>query len=404
MPSTPPSRPADRQREPKRILFVEANEDGTVGGSHKALYDLVRLIDRRRFEPLVLFYQHNEYIGRLRDADVEALDFEDVRRGERQVRGDSNVVVKVGGLLARIRQRMRFLRAHRIDLVHLNNSPKVGSDDWLPAARLLRIPCLVNVMGDARGDTGRVRKWLFRQFDHYLPISRFIADAMEGHGIPRQKMDLIYLGVDVEAIRSGVRKSRGEVRTELGVPDGAVLALMIGNIREWKGQHVVLDAFARLEGEARERLHIAFAGAAGAADVPYQQRLADIVARAKLEERVHFLGPRSDVPDLLAAADIALHASIRPEPFGLVVIEAMAAGRTLIAANTGGPAEIVEEGTGFTFDPAEPAQLASLLDRLVRDPAQVNAVGHRAGQRAEAFSIQAYTAGVQRVYERMLGD
>jgi glycosyltransferase involved in cell wall biosynthesis len=388
--------------KPKRILYIEANEDGTVGGSHQALYDLVRSLDRARFEPVVLFYQRNPYIERLRALGVDARDYEDVRRREIAAHQAGNRLTKVRTLAAAVTRRLQFLRAEAIDLIHINNSPRVGSDDWLPASRLARIPCIANVMGDARGDTGTVRRWLFRRFTHYLPISRFIRDAMITQGIDESRMDLIYLGVDIEAFEQRIMRRRDDVRASLGVGPRTLFALMVGNVREWKGQHVVLEALSRLSSEQRARIFVAFAGAESAGDREYRARLDRTVASAGLADTVVFLGGRNDVPDLLNAADLALHASVRPEPFGLVVVEAMAAGRPVMAAREGGPGEIVTPQSGWIHDPSDAATLATLLAGVLDNPSQLEAMSRGARARAESFSVAAYAAGVQAVYVRLL--
>jgi glycosyltransferase involved in cell wall biosynthesis len=126
------------------------------------------------------------------------------------------------------------------------------------------------------------------------------------------------------------------------------------------------------------------------------------VKRGGLADHVTFLGSRDDVPDLLNASDIALHASVRPEPFGLVVVEAMSLGKAVVAANTGGPAEVVDRSSGITFDPTAPAQLGEVLTSLVRDPMRRVELGKGALQRAEQFTARRYAAGVHRVYDRVL--
>jgi glycosyltransferase involved in cell wall biosynthesis len=118
---------------------------------------------------------------------------------------------------------------------------------------------------------------------------------------------------------------------------------------------------------------------------------------------VHFLGARGDVPDLMNAADVVIHASTVAEPFGLVVVEAMALGRPVIASKLGGPGEIVAPGTGWTFDPTEPRQLARCIEEALGDPARAREVGRAAIERANAFSIEATVAGVERVYTEVLG-
>ena len=71
---------------PKRVLLIECNEDGTIGGSHQALFDLVRSLDKARYEPVVLFYQSNIYEEKLRALGIEVHSFEEVRKRELRIR------------------------------------------------------------------------------------------------------------------------------------------------------------------------------------------------------------------------------------------------------------------------------------------------------------------------------
>ena len=112
----------------------------------------------------------------------------------------------------------------------------------------------------------------------------------------------------------------------------------------------VVSALEQMSPELRRRLHVAFVGPRA----PTTRRTWD-GSCARLEGRrrdeVSWLGGRTDVPDLLNAADVALHASTLPEPFGLVLVEALALGKPLIAARRGGPIEVVTPDTGILFDP-----------------------------------------------------
>jgi glycosyltransferase involved in cell wall biosynthesis len=257
-------------------------------------------------------------------------------------------------------------------------------------------------MGDARGPVGSwLHRRLFRAFDHYLTISEFMTHAMLRAGIQSDRIDLIYLGVDLEAFRARVKRTREDVRRELGIPGHSVMALMVGNVRQWKGQHVVLAALEQMPASARNGFYVAFAGALTVDDRAYMNELEATVERAGLADHVSFLGSREDVPDLLNAADIALHASVRPEPFGLVVVEAMALGKTVVAANSGGPAEVIDGCSGITFDPMMPEELAEVLTDLVRDPIRRGELSKGALQRAEQFTVRRYSAGVRRVYEHV---
>jgi hypothetical protein len=131
-----------------RILLVENNEDGTVGGSHKIQADLVTRLSRE-FEPVVLYYQDNLWAERLRAAGLEVHTWDEVRRREKQeyaARGKVGTLVTLANAIA---FRRRFIREQGIALVHLNNSPFNGLDDWLPAARLAGVPCVVSQVAHA---------------------------------------------------------------------------------------------------------------------------------------------------------------------------------------------------------------------------------------------------------------
>ena len=110
------------------------------------------------------------------------------------------------------------------------------------------------------------------------------------------------------------------------------------------------------------------------------------------------------VSDLVNAADLAIHASVKPEPFGLVVVEAMALGKPVIGASTGGPAEVLTPECGITHDVQDPGELARALTRLVNDPAERARLGANALLRVEEFSVRRTIEGTERVYHRFLAD
>jgi glycosyltransferase involved in cell wall biosynthesis len=395
-------RSVEPHRRPVRVLIIESNADGTVGGSHQALFDLAVRLDRARFEPVVLFNQDNPFVGRLRDRGVEVVLFEETIRKEREIKRSGGVFAKVKGFGSALLRRRVELRRLRIDLLHLNNSPAVGNDDWLPAARLVGIPCVVTAMGDSERQRRWIHRWLYRRFDVYQAISRYMASALEKHGVDSSRIELVYLGVDFDNLRARVRRSREEVRAELGIGADQLLVLMVGNIRAWKGQREVIAALRLLPESVRSRLRVCFAGATAKVDAEYESGLRDEIAAGGLESCVTFLGSRSDVADLYRAADIAVHASTTPEPFGLVVPEAMAMNCAVIAASTGGPAEVITPGTGFLCDPSVPAEYARALEQLVRDDSMRQAIAAAGPARAALFSIERTLEGTQRVYERAL--
>ncbi len=395
----------DAPTKPRRVLLLEGNEDGTVGGSHQAQYDLVRLMDRTRFEPVVAYYQENRFAGLMREEGVEVLILDELRRREYRLRTQGSAPAKAWSILVgAIAERRRLIRSLGVDLVHLNNSPGSGFDDWLPAARLNGIPCVTFAMGNAPRELGRLQQAMAQRFDRIFVISDQVQRTFIEAGYPRDRLSMTQIGVDVQRFRKLRVRTREEVRRELGLPEEQVVACMVGNLRHWKGQHVVLEGLRRMDPEIRERLTVLFVGSVGPEFQDYFQGLEGQVAKWGLEGSVRFVGGRTDVPDILGASDLGLHASVLPEPFGLVVVEAMAMGIPAVATSHGGPATVVTPDTGITHSPEDPGELAEALTRLVQDPDLRLRLGANASARAEEYDARVMVREIQRVYEEILGN
>lgn len=180
-----------------------------------------------------------------------------------------------------------------------------------------------------------------------------------------------------------------DARRELGAADREVLIGVFGRLQRWKGQDLFVEAAAEV---ARARPHTKFAVVGGSVFGLEPEFLEGLRHRAEmlgLRDRLVFTGFRSDVPRLMAACDVVCHTSRIPEPFGLVIVEAMALGRAVIATEGGGPSEIVaSDEYGMLVPPGDPRALARAMLALVDDPDLRRALGENARERARReFSI-----------------
>jgi len=168
---------------------------------------------------------------------------------------------------------------------------------------------------------------------------------------------------------------------------------MVGRLAPWKGQHVFLEAFARAfpaggagADEGTRSAEALLVGSALFGEDDYVAALHAQVADLGLEGRVRFTGFVDDVAALLAEVDVVVHASVVAEPFGQVVVEAMAAGRPVIASDLGGPAEVVTDGVDGLLSPAGDADaLAACLVRLADDAGLRLRLGRAAAATAHAY-------------------
>lgn len=223
--------------------------------------------------------------------------------------------------------------------------------------------------------------------DRVIAISRFIAGLVrERYGVGDDRLRVIPRGVDERRFDpAAVAPDRiAALRAAWGVAPGRPVVMLPGRVTRWKGQGVLVEAMAKLPGEA-----IALLVGDAAAKAAYREELQARIAALGLDSRVRLVGHASDVPAALLLADVVVHASTDAEAFGRTVIEAQAMARCVIASDLGGPTETVEEGvTGWRVPPGDPAALAAAIGRvLAMTPAERVA----AGARARAAVLAGYT-------------
>ncbi len=176
--------------------------------------------------------------------------------------------------------------------------------------------------------------------------------------------------------------------------------MLPARVTRWKGQGVLVEAMARLPGDAQALL----VGDAGAKPA-FQEELRARIAALGLAGRVRLVGHATDVPAALLLADVVVHASTDAEAFGRTVIEAQAMERCVIASDLGGPTETMEQGvTGWRVPPGDPAALAEAIGRVL---AMTPGARAAAGARARAAVLAGYTtarmqAATLAVYRELL--
>jgi glycosyltransferase involved in cell wall biosynthesis len=156
---------------------------------------------------------------------------------------------------------------------------------------------------------------------------------------------------------------------------------LFGRITPWKGQHVFLKALVELPDV---RGLVAGEALFTDEDRRYGHELRELAAELKIADRIHFTGFCSDIVPLLLSADIVVHCSTSPEPFGRVIVEAMLTGRPVIATRAGGAMEIVTDNkTGLLVEPGDSHALAVAIQRLLEDRDLAAELGKAAKQDAE---------------------
>jgi glycosyltransferase involved in cell wall biosynthesis len=156
---------------------------------------------------------------------------------------------------------------------------------------------------------------------------------------------------------------------------------LFGRITPWKGQHVFIKALVELPDV---RGLIVGDALFTREDRSYAQELRDLVAHLRIADRIHFTGFCPDILPLLLSVDVVAHCSTSPEPFGRVIVEAMLAGRPVIATRAGGAMEIVSDNqTGLLVEPGDSHALAAAIQRLLENREFAAEMGRAAKRDAE---------------------
>jgi glycosyltransferase involved in cell wall biosynthesis len=250
---------------------------------------------------------------------------------------------------------VRLIRRLRIDVVHSNSLHSLYG--WAAAAITGRphVWHAREIVVQSRAAM-QLERFLARHFAvKVVCMSQAIADQLDPANV-----EVVYETVDPAEFRPELA---GRFRNGVGIPDDVPLVGAVGRIDTWKGFDVLLDAFVRAK-DRRPDLHLVVAGA----PVTGKEQLAiDLATRATQLADVHWLGPRSDTPELFADLDLFVLPSTEPEPYGIVVVEALASGAPVVVTDAGGAPEIVARaapGSGSTVPPGNAGALADAIVRI----------------------------------------
>jgi glycosyltransferase involved in cell wall biosynthesis len=235
--------------------------------------------------------------------------------------------------------------------------------------------------------------------DLIIAISDHIARFTVGRGVrDPAKVRRVYHGIEPPLTRALEREGQ-RIRHELGIAADDFLVGNVGRLALQKGQRHLIAAMPLL----LERVPRAHAVIAGSGDL--EEYLRDLAEDVGVAERVHVLGPRKDVPALMHAIDVFAMPSIW-EGFGLVLLEAMAAARPIVASRVATIPEVVIDGeTGLLVPPGDPLALADALSQLADQPALARRLGEAGRERLRVhFSLEKMVGDTELLYRDLVDE
>ena len=225
-----------------------------------------------------------------------------------------------------------------------------------------------------------------------LTLSSDALDAQRTHW-PKRPTRLVYPGVDLTRFDPERVGDPADARRRLGLPENRTLVGLVGRLQTWKGVHTLLDALPRIR-ERHPDVYGVVVGGEHELEADYAHQVRTQASRLGLDDHLCFTGHQTNVPEWMNALDIVVHAS-DAEPFGIVVIEAMALGKPLVAGAEGGPREIITPGeNGLLAAFEDVPALTHAVTHLLDDRAAARAMGDAARVRAADFSTRRFARNV----------
>jgi glycosyltransferase involved in cell wall biosynthesis len=362
----------------KHVICYLTESAGDWGGASRVLFSNLRLIDRTRFEPLVLLPSKGQVLPLLDQIGVPYVIWGQAHEPEGACRYAMAIAASI-----------RLFRRRQVDLLHIN-----GANYWRPAeilaAKLLRIPIVTHyhVVVDKPGP-------FVKYSDLIVAVSAFTAKASEPKSMPKAVVHNSVVLARFDHAR--------DIRKELDLSPDDVVVSFVGQIRDIKG----IDLFIRLA-HAIPAASTKFLIVGECRDpAKFQGSYTEERLRSEIggDSRIRYLGYRADVENVYRASDVVVMPSRGGEPFGLVTIEAGASRRPVVATRDGGVPEVIQHGeNGFLVDRDDLAGLVHHTALLIGDQELRQRMGQRARQIVEERFTERPVRGLERVYDRLLSS
>jgi glycosyltransferase involved in cell wall biosynthesis len=362
------------------LHFTDSDQ---FGGTERALLQVLAGLDRSRWRPVLLHRPESGLAPLLQEARHLGVELRTVQ----QLRGAQG--------WARLPALVQHIRRERAAVFHAHLTWPLACRMGLLGAALARVPAVVATAQlfvdlPPSGWTTMQHRLVSTCVDRYLAVSRQVATQLrERFGVRADKITQVPNAVALDRFPRAVSPAAARP-ADPAVPH---TVLTVARLDPQKGLHDLVAA-AALVPEARVMV---------VGEGPERPALETEIARLGRGARFHLLGFRSDVPDLLAASDLFVLPSLF-EGLPLSILEAMAAGKPVVATAIGGNDEAVVDGaTGLLVPPGDPRALADAIRALLRDPERRRRLGEAGRRRAEAeFSAPEMVRRVAAVYDELL--
>lgn len=374
------------------LLILHGSSD--LYGASKILLVTVQLLVKKGYKPLVVLGHHGPLADKLVEAGAE-IAF--IRLGilRRKYKTPVGMLNRLSVLLKASRCLKRLIIEKQIEIVYSNTTAVLAGAFAAKAMGIKHVWHIHEIIESPKWLSRFLGK-LVNRYSHTVIVVSAAVQQSWGQYVTADKLQLIHNGIDY----SPYLQASGKLRIELGVSEDTVVVGMVGRVHYWKGQDYFLQIASQLNKKFPDLHFVMIGDAFPGYEYLYEQHSA-IIHKENLQKKVTNLGYRTDVAELLQGFDILVLPSILPDPFPTVILEAMAAGKPVVATQQGGAMEMVENGHTGLWIPLNNATLAAAaMEPLVTDQTLRKLMGNRGRQKVlTQFSLEAFENKLINVFE-----
>ena len=392
---------------PYKILYFHPSNE--LYGADRSLLRLVRLLDKSVYMPYVVVPNDLNYEGLLvRELQKNAIPFKEaklgvLRRKYFNIRGISLLFYRS---IASAIQLANFARQQKFDLIHSNSTAVITGG---LVSRLTGIPHIWHVREIITQPI-----WLNKIIANELNLFANVVVTVSGPTRDNLVKNQTKLTNKITVIHNGLDSSRFVTVTPENIevlknkwkltPETTVIG-MVGRISAWKGQAFLVKAAIPVL-RRNPNVRLVLVGGSVPGEARHKNNLTTLISQCGVGKQIIVEDFRFDIPAVLSAFDIFALPSIRPDPFPTVVLEAMAAGKPIVATNHGGVIEQVKDGaTGYLVSPDNPVEMTVALEKLTSNVSLQKQMGKTGYDRVHKyFTVEKYVNNIQQLYRNILNN
>lgn len=361
-----------------KILYLHSSSD--TYGSSKILLDVINVAKRFGHECIVILPEDGYLINELIKFNVRTYikDTGILRRKYLTSFGLINRFLKIITSQCYLR---KVIINENIDIIYSNTTAVIAGalisrflnkkHIWHIHEILLKPVFAVNL----------IAKLIDRFSDKAIVVSEEVNKHWQNYGVSNSKLITIYNGINSELFNL----TKSNVRENLGIANNTIVIGMIARVHHWKGQDYFLEIAGRLVKEWHDVKFIMVGDVFPGYEYLYE-KLDKIKTKFSLNDYVFDLGFRKDIPEVLQSFDIFVLPSILPDPLPTTVLEAMSAGKVVVATNHGGAVEMIDEGkSGFLVPYNDPEKAVEIISSILSNREKIDEMGAYGRKRVKLF-------------------